>query len=51
MISKIPIERGKDSWRYQGIGLSRAEEAIIMKINEMLDASNDRDLLDMNECR
>ena len=40
MIEKIPVTRAKDSLRYRGIGLTLAEEVMIIKINEIIDFLN-----------
>jgi len=40
MIEKIPLTKAKESYRFEGVGLSRAELACIMKINEIIDEVN-----------
>ena len=40
MIEKIPLTRAKESYRFDGVGLSRAELACIQKINEIVDFLN-----------
>ena len=37
MIKKIRMTRAKNSYRYKGVGLTKAEEAMMLKINEMVE--------------
>ena len=43
MIEKIPLTKAKNSYRYKGVGLSKAELAAILKINELVEEYNNRE--------